>query len=117
MQVNVASSISPSFDGVFYDIQEHKYTHYWLAGGRGSTKSSFIGLTIPLLLMQNPNCHVVVLRKVRNTVKNSVFPQIQWGIDTLQMTGKFGPLLPHMKLHIRLQDKKYYFSGWMTRQK
>lgn len=77
MKVNVASSISPSFDGVFFDIQEHKYTHYWLAGGRGSTKSSFIGLTIPLLLMQCPNCHAVVLRKVRNTVKNSVFPQIQ----------------------------------------
>lgn len=111
MQVNVASSISPSFDGVFYDIQEHKYTHYWLAGGRGSTKSSFIGLTIPLLLMQNQNCHVVVLRKVRNTVKNSVFPQIQWGIDTLQMTGKFRAITSPHEITYTLTGQKILFFG------
>ena len=111
MQVNVASSISPSFDGVFYDIQEHKYTHYWLAGGRGSTKSSFIGLTIPLLLMQNPNCHVVVLRKVRNTVKNSVFPQIQWGIDTLQMTGNFRAITSPHEITYTLTGQKILFFG------
>lgn len=111
MQVNVASSISPSFDGVFYDIQEHKYTHYWLAGGRGSTKSSFIGLTIPLLLMQNPNCHVVVLRKVRNTVKNSVFPQIQWGIDTLQITGKFRAITSPHEITYTLTGQKILFFG------
>lgn len=111
MQVNVASSISPSFDGVFYDIQEHKYMHYWLAGGRGSTKSSFIGLTIPLLLMQNPNCHVVVFRKVRNTVKNSVFPQIQWGIDTLQMTGKFRPITSPHEITYTLTGQKILFFG------
>lgn len=111
MQVNVASSISPSFDGVFYDIQEHKYTHYWLAGGRGSTKSSFIGLTIPFLLMQNPNCHVVVLRKVRNTVKNSVFPQIQWGIDTLQMTGKFRAITSPHEITYTLTGQKILFFG------
>lgn len=111
MQVNVASSISPSFDGVFYDIQEHKYTHYWLAGGRGSTKSSFVGLTIPLLLMQNPKCHVVVLRKVRNTVKNSVFPQIQWGIDTLQMTGKFRAITSPHEITYTLTGQKILFFG------
>lgn len=111
MQVNVASSISPSFDGVFYDIQEHKYTHYWLAGGRGSTKSSFVGLIIPLLLMQNPNCHVVVLRKVRNTVKNSVFPQIQWGIDTLQMTGKFRAITSPHEITYTLTGQKILFFG------
>lgn len=111
MQVNVASSISPSFDGVFFDIQEHKHTHYWLAGGRGSTKSSFVGLIIPLLLMQNPKCHVVVLRKVRNTVKNSVFPQIQWGIDTLQMTGKFRAITSPHEITYTLTGQKILFFG------
>jgi len=32
--VNVAELIAPSFDNLFYDVQEHRYTHYWLAGGR-----------------------------------------------------------------------------------
>lgn len=111
MKVNVASSISPSFDGVFFDAQDHKHTHYWLAGGRGSTKSSFVGLIIPLLLMQNPNCHVVVFRKVRNTVKNSVFPQIQWGIDTLQMTGKFRPITSPHEITYTLTGQKILFFG------
>ena len=31
------------FDVVFQDIMEHRHTHYDFPGGRGSTKSSFIG--------------------------------------------------------------------------
>ena len=54
--VNIASLIAPSFDGVFFDVQRHKYTHYWLAGGRGSTKSSFASLNVPLGILQNPDC-------------------------------------------------------------
>ena len=30
-RVNVAELIAPSFDGLFFDVQEHRYTHYWLA--------------------------------------------------------------------------------------
>lgn len=60
MEVNVASLVSPAFDDAFWDIQEHGHTFYWFAGGRGSTKSSFVGVDIPLLLMQHPQCHAVV---------------------------------------------------------
>ena len=61
--------------------------------------------------MQNPNCHVVVLRKVRNTVKNSVFPQIQWGIDTLQMTGKFRAITSPHEITYTLTGQKILFFG------
>lgn len=88
-EVNIADLIAPSFDDLFFDIQEHKYTHYWTEGGRGSTKSSLHSINIPLLLIQNPQCHAVVLRKVGNTIKNSVYPQIQWGIEQLGLTGQF----------------------------
>lgn len=88
-EVNIASLVAPSFDDLFNDIINHKYTHYWLAGGRGSTKSSFISQMIPLLLLQYPECHAVVLRKVGNTIKNSVYPQLQWGISSLGLDNRF----------------------------
>ena len=83
--VNVNLDVSKlwiaKFDSVFQDIMEHKYTNYIFPGGRGSTKSSFIGgRIIPLLLISNPNCHAAVFRKVGNTLKTSVYAQIQWGI-------------------------------------
>ena len=89
MKINVAKSIAPAFDAVFWDVQKHQHTYYWLAGGRGSTKSSFVGIELPLLLMQHPDIHAVVLRKVGNTIKNSVYPQIQWGLEKLQAKGLF----------------------------
>ena len=44
MKVNVAEKMGPAFDPVFWDAQDHGHTFYWLAGGRGSTKSSFVGM-------------------------------------------------------------------------
>lgn len=72
------------FDDVFQDIMTHKHTHYDFPGGRGSTKSSFIGgRIIPLLIINNPQCHAVVYRRFGNTLKTSVYAQIQWGIYDL----------------------------------
>lgn len=69
------------YDDVLSDIMHHKHTHYVFPGGRGSTKSSFVGgITIPLLVMQNPLCHAVCFRKVANTIQNSIFSQVVWGI-------------------------------------
>ncbi|MCZ9312804.1 MAG: PBSX family phage terminase large subunit, partial [Methanocorpusculum sp.] len=66
-----------------WDIVEGKHTYYDLYGGRGSTKSSFIGTEIPLGIMQDPEANALVFRKVSNTIGTSVFEQIQWGIDAL----------------------------------
>ena len=69
---------------VLRDVLQHKYTHYVFAGGRGSTKSSFVGgISVPLLIMQNPKVHAVCFRKVANTIQNSIFAQVVWGIYQL----------------------------------
>ena len=78
------------FDDVFQDIMEHRHTHYDFPGGRGSTKSSFIGgRVLPILIIANPDCHAVVFRKVGNTLKTSVYAQIQWGIYDLGLQDFF----------------------------
>lgn len=75
--------IAPSFYSVHWDIADGKHTYYDLYGGRGSTKSTFIGVEIPLGIMQDPEANAIVFRKVSNTIGTSVFEQIQWGIDAL----------------------------------
>ena len=83
MNTNLRDIIAPSFYEVHKFIKEDKYTHYWLAGGRASTKSSFISIEIPLLMMKDKNANCVILRKISNTIKDSVYNQILWALDKL----------------------------------
>ena len=111
MKINVAKSIAPAFDTVFWDVQRHGHTYYWLAGGRGSTKSSFVGIELPLLMLQHPDIHAVVLRKVGNTIKNSVYPQIQWGLEKLQAQGLFKyKTSPHEITRLETGQKILFFG-------
>lgn len=81
--MNLSSIIAPSFFDIHKYIKQNKYTHYWLGGGRGSTKSSFISIEIVLNMMKDPNANAVVLRKIGNTLENSVYNQVIWAIDKL----------------------------------
>ena len=100
------------FDDVFQDIMEHRHTHYDFPGGRGSTKSSFIGgRIIPLLLIANPNCHAVCYRKFGNTLKTSVYAQVQWGIDDLGLTEYFIYHVNPLEIIYKPTGQKILFLG------
>lgn len=75
--------IAPSFHKIHKDLKEGNHTHYWLGGGRGSTKSSFVAIEIILGIMSDPHANTVVLRKVKDTLKDSVFEQLCWAIEVL----------------------------------
>lgn len=51
--ISLKDIIAPAFYEVFWDILDEKHTYYDLYGGRGSTKSSFVGVMIPFLMMQD----------------------------------------------------------------
>ena len=87
--VPLKNVIIPMYAPVLKDILRHDHVHYVFPGGRGSTKSSFISEAIPLIMLSNPNVHVVVFRKVGNTMKNSVWAQIVWGIEKLGLSQFF----------------------------
>ena len=78
--------IAPAFYGVHNAIKQEKYTHYWLKGGRGSTKSSFISIELILGIMKNPQANAVCIRKVGVYLKDSVYEQLLWAIDKLGVT-------------------------------
>lgn len=81
-----AKDIASSFADVNRAIDDREYREFYLEGGRGSTKSSFISEKIIELLENNPRMCAVVLRKVKDTLKDSVFAQLEWAIDTLGET-------------------------------
>lgn len=90
INISIEDTIIPMYDDVLEDIFDHRHTHYVFPGGRGSTKSSFVGgIAIPLLIMQNPEIHATCFRKVANTIQTSIFPQVVWGIYKLGVESLF----------------------------
>ncbi len=80
---DLTTLIAPSFYAVHHDIKEGRHTHYWLKGGRGSTKSSFISIEIILGMMRDADANALVLRKVAVNLKDSVYEQLLWAIEAL----------------------------------
>lgn len=85
-EVRLSDIIAPSFYDIHWDIYDELHTHYVLNGGRGSTKSSFVSIEIIKMIMEDPDANAVVLRKVKDTLKESVFDQLCWAIDALGVT-------------------------------
>lgn len=88
-EVNLLDHTAPAFDELVWDILENKHSNYWLKGGRGSTKSSFISLIIIVGMMNDPDANAVVLRKVADTLRRSVFDQYLWAVDSLGVASKW----------------------------
>ena len=99
------------FAGVWRSIKAHEFTHYWFKGGRNSTKSSFISIAIVLLIMLNPEANAVVLRKVGNTLRTSVYEQIGWACDVLGVTHLFDFGLSPMEVTYRPTGQVIRFVG------
>lgn len=83
--IDIKDLIAPVYYPLHADIRQGKHTFYNLPGGRGSAKSSFCGIEIPLGIMRDSThkANALVVRKYAVTLRGSVFSQIQWGIDML----------------------------------
>ena len=89
VKINLKKMIIPKYRPVLKDILQHDHSRYIFKGGRGSTKSSFVGLAIPLIIVQYPKVNAVCFRQVANTIQNSIFAQITWGIYKLGLESLF----------------------------
>lgn len=85
--IKLTDCIAPSFYGAYHKVMKEKYIHYWFKGGRGSTKSAFISIMLILKIMEDGNkgimSNAVVIRRVKDTLKDSVFANLVWAIDKL----------------------------------
>lgn len=81
--LKISTIIAPAFYPLHRIIKEGKKTEFWLKGGRGSTKSSFIAIEIILGIMKDPEANAMCLRKVGDTIRTSLLPTFLWAIGIL----------------------------------
>lgn len=111
IRVPISKIIGPAFYSVLHDTLDHGHTHYDLSGGRGSLKSSFVSVDVPLLMMRNPDTHALVLRKVGNTIRDSVYAQYMWAIGELGIAGYWEARKTPMELVYKPTGQKIMFRG------
>lgn len=107
----LSEKIGPAFYEIAHDIFHHGHTHYDFSGGRGSLKSSTVSIIVPLLLVGNPGTHALVLRKVANTIRDSVYAQYIWAIGELGMAAYWEAKVSPMELIYKPTGQKIMFRG------
>lgn len=105
--------IAPNYDELLEDVIDHRHTHYILSGGRGSLKSSFASLCIPLLMTmkENSKVHAVVFRKTASTLRDSVYAQLEFAISMLGMEEHFTFTVSPMKITYKPTGQTIMFRG------
>ena len=73
MTCNLADYVSPVFDGVIDDMMAYRHDQYFLAGGRGSFKSTTASVRLDMGILDDPDANAVVFRKVKDTIAGTVF--------------------------------------------
>ena len=110
-EIKLSTVIGPAFHSLARDVFQHGHTHYDLSGGRGSLKSSCVSVLVPLLVVANPDTHAVVLRKVANTIRDSVYAQYLWAIGELGMAAYWEAKVSPMELVYKPTGQKIMFRG------
>lgn len=111
MKISLKDLIAPQFYSIHWDILEGKHTHYKIYGGRGSTKSSFVSVEIICGMMQDPNANAACFRKVKDTLAESVFEQLLWAIDTLEVSHLWKVTLSPLRLTYKPTGQRIIFRG------
>lgn len=96
---------------VWRDIKEGLHTEYVLYGGRGSAKSTFVSLVILDLLLSKPMLHAVLCRRVKDTLRDSVYAQMKWSIAELGLERDFDCRVNPMEIVYKTTGQKIYFRG------
>ena len=109
--IRLSEKIGSAFYDVAHDVFRHGHTHYDFSGGRGSLKSSTVSVLVPLLLINNPGTHALVLRKVANTIRDSVYAQYIWAIGELGMAAYWEAKVSPMELIYKPTGQKIMFRG------
>lgn len=103
--------IPDNFHRLIRDIRRHDHQQYVMHGGRGSMKSSTAAMEVIELLKNNRGVHAVVLRQVKETLKDSVFAKLQWAISKQGLSEEFKITKSPMEITLISTGQKIYFRG------
>ena len=110
-ETRLSGCIGKGFYELHRDIRKGEHTHYWLKGGRGSGKSSFISIEILLGIIADEKANGVVIRKVAANLKDSVFEQMNWALRTLGVEDEWERKMSPLELVRKGTGQRILFRG------
>lgn len=111
MTYRLSEIVSPAFSESHRAVKRGDVNELVEKGGRGSAKSSFLSVEVVLALLKHPQCHAVVMRKVANTLRTSVYAQICWAIAELGLSDLFRCTVSPMECIYTPTGQKIMFFG------
>lgn len=96
--VDINRRIEPNMDYIF-------------KGGRGGLKSSYVSLKIIELIKNNPTMHACIVRKVGNTLRDSVYAQVKWAINELGLQDQFDSKVNPLEITYKATGQKIFFRA------
>lgn len=111
MTISLNKILSPAFKPVHVAIKNKEYTQFILKGGRGSAKSSYTSIEVILQLLKTPSIHAVVMRKVANTLRTTVYQQYIWAISELGLYNKWKCTKNPPEMEYKPTGQKILFFG------
>ena len=110
-QIDIQKEVQPHFKSVWLTQKPYNI----LYGGRNSFKSSVIALKLVDMMMReirvNHKANIVVIRKVGNTIRDSVYQKIQWALKKYGLIGRFNTTVSPFKITHRTTGSTFYFYG------
>lgn len=110
MHKRISDIINKNFHEFWRVINSNKYLFHVLKGGRASAKSTHIAIWLVLALMKYPvTC--LCIRKVGNTLTESVFEQLKEAIDILNVGHVWKVQKSPLQLIYIPRGNKFIFRG------
>lgn len=109
--INIQKEINPHFKTVWTTKKPYNI----LRGGRNSFKSSVIALQLVYMMLRmiskGEKANVVVIRKVANTIRDSVYLKIQWALTKFGLLNEFNCTVSPFKITHKPTGSTFYFYG------
>ena len=109
--VRVSELIAPTFYAAHRSMARREFKEYWLQGGRGSTKSSFAATELILAMLRDPRLNAIVFRRVKDTLRDSVYAEIKRVILRMRLEGCFEFRLSPMEIRLMRTGQSILFRG------
>lgn len=110
MEIRLSEKVGAGF-GESHDLIRRGVTELVEKGGRGSGKSSFLSIELLLFLLRHPDCHALAVRKVANTLRSSVYPQLNWAVGALGLSHLFRSTLSPLEMVYTPTGQRILFLG------
>ena len=110
MSKRLSEIYNDNFKEFYKKTKNDDYLYYVLKGGRGSAKSTHIAFTLILEIIKKP-ITILCVRKVGNTLSESVYEQLKEAIDMLGLEHLFECKKSPLQIVYKPRGNKIIFRG------